>query len=200
MGQITEQEFDKRLAKVTDEAKDALELLRRFEITGPDLYAAAAKQVATFKSELDGVEKDRKELTDPLNKVVKALNAKAKPATTFLETAIQILKTKMGQWQFQEEARQRKALEEAAAKAQAGDVAAAQAALVHVESQVPKVAGTSSREDWDFRITNEAQIPREFLTPDLARIRAYVKAAKSPNAIPGVEAFPVKVISTRGAA
>jgi uncharacterized phage infection (PIP) family protein YhgE len=199
MAQLTEQEFDKRLAKVTAESKDALELLRRFTIQTPDQYQSAAEQVAVFKAEFDGIEKDRRELTDPLNQVVKKLNAKAKPATTFLETAIKLLKQAMAQWQFAEEERQRKALAEAQAKAQAGDIAGATLALAHVESQTPKVAGTSVRSDWDFKITNPDLIPREFLTPDEAKIRAYVKAAKRPDAIPGVEAFETKIISTRAA-
>lgn len=67
-----------------------------------------------------------------------------------------------------------------------------------VEAPV-KLAGVSTRQDWDFEITDEDAIPREFLVVDEKKIRAYVKAMKSDAKIPGVRVFAKDVIAARAA-
>lgn len=61
----------------------------------------------------------------------------------------------------------------------------------------PKVEGVSFRDDWDFEIENAALIPREYLTPDLVRIRGVVKAMKASTNIPGVKVIPKQIASVR---
>lgn len=74
------------------------------------------------------------------------------------------------------------------------------APLVVVQSSVPKVAGLSSRETWDFEVTDASLIPREYLAVDMVRIRGVVKALKGSTSIPGVRAFAVKTMAvTTGA-
>ncbi len=199
MAKVTEEQLDKRIALVTKEAADELTFLRSFTVDSSDVYTDAATQVAKLKKELDGIEEERRSFTDPLNDVVKRINAKVKPATTFLDTAIRLLRSAMGAFEMREEVRQRKELEAAAELARKGDVAAASVALSRVESETPKVAGMSSREDWDFEIVDASKLPPEFLQPNEKAIRAFVKAAKRADALPGVRAFPVKVFSQRSA-
>ena len=55
-----------------------------------------------------------------------------------------------------------------------------------VEKTVPKIAGQTMREDWDFEIINEALIPREYLMLDLVAIRAAVKSQKNRTNIAGI--------------
>lgn len=43
-------------------------------------------------------------------------------------------------------------------------------------AEVPKVSGTVAKVRWDFLVVHEAGISREYLIPDLAKIRAVVKA------------------------
>jgi hypothetical protein len=57
-----------------------------------------------------------------------------------------------------------------------------------IPSTVPK-SKTIIPQNWDFEITNEALIPREFMIPDDKSIRALVKAQKSKTRIPGIRAF-----------
>lgn len=112
------------------------------------------------------------------------------------------------------EAERRAAEEAAKAAAAAGDEEAAAAAQVQatvlaaeaevVEHLAPavveapvKLAGIATRQDWDFEITDEAAIPREFLIVDEKKVRAYVKAMKSDAKIPGVRVFAKDVISAR---
>lgn len=53
----------------------------------------------------------------------------------------------------------------------------------------PVVAGITRREEWDFEITDANAIPREYLVPDMARIRGVVKSLKGDTNIPGVRAY-----------
>ncbi|MCC6310394.1 MAG: hypothetical protein IT345_05705 [Trueperaceae bacterium] len=70
--------------------------------------------------------------------------------------------------------------------------------VVIVEKAVPKVAGLSSRETWTFQIVDETKIPREFLVPDLTKIRGVVRAMKSATNIPGVRAYAEKSYASGG--
>lgn len=86
---------------------------------------------------------------------------------------------------------ERKALEEAAAKE-------AQIIPPPVVPEKPKTDGLTLRENWTFEIVDESQIPREYLVPDLAKIRKVVMALKNKTNIPGVRVFnqPI-VVKTR---
>lgn len=61
----------------------------------------------------------------------------------------------------------------------------------------PKVEGVSFRDDWDFEIVTAALIPREYLTPDLVRIRGVVKAMKAATNIPGVKVIQKRIAAVR---
>lgn len=54
---------------------------------------------------------------------------------------------------------------------------------------VPKVDGVSYREEWKWRVLNEALVPREFLCLDESKIGRYVRAMKKTGSIPGVEIY-----------
>lgn len=59
--------------------------------------------------------------------------------------------------------------------------------------ELPKPEGLGFRDLWCFEITNEAQIPREFLMPDETKIGRVVRALMSSTNIPGVRVFSRKV-------
>ena len=100
-----------------------------------------------------------------------------------------------------------KRLSEASAMEAAGDAAAASDHLakpvtvepVVLQKETPKVEGVSFRENWSFRIVNEAAIPREFMVADLKKIGAYAKAMKSAGKIEGVEIYSERNVTTRAA-
>lgn len=56
-----------------------------------------------------------------------------------------------------------------------------------VTPSVPKAKGISTREVWDFEITDEKAVPREYLAVDLSKIRKVVAAMKGDTNIPGVK-------------
>ena len=100
------------------------------------------------------------------------------------------------------------ALRDALALEAQGNVEAAEAVLAHpapapiryaapapVAPRTASVAGVTTRIDWDFRITNETLIPREYLLVDESAIRNVGKATKGRAKIPGVEFFPRAVVA-----
>jgi CRISPR/Cas system CMR-associated protein Cmr5 small subunit len=55
--------------------------------------------------------------------------------------------------------------------------------------------GISMRETWLFRISDPTKIPKEYLSIDMAKIGAVVRALKGATNIPGVEAYPQNTIA-----
>lgn len=127
--------------------------------------------------------------------------------------AEKIVKGRMLDWQRAEQARadreareaeaeaQRLAEEEQLAAAEAAEKAgnAAQAEAIISEPAIvapvvprpaaPKVAGISIRTTWKFEITNAAEVPRQFMSPDRQKIGATVRAMKGSVKIPGVRIY-----------
>jgi len=58
-----------------------------------------------------------------------------------------------------------------------------------IESKVEETAGISMRKNWKFEIIDENKIPRAYLTPDLKKIGAHVRALKEDCKIDGVKVF-----------
>lgn len=82
--------------------------------------------------------------------------------------------------------------EKAAAIAQQAAMTVAQI----VRTDPPKIAGQSVREVWSFHIEDEALIPRQYLEPDMSKIRRYVGAMKADAQIPGVRIWSEKRIAS----
>lgn len=60
-----------------------------------------------------------------------------------------------------------------------------------------KLAGISTRKDWDFEIINPALIPIEYMIVDEKKIRGVVKALKEQAKIPGVRVFSKDTMAVR---
>jgi hypothetical protein len=59
-----------------------------------------------------------------------------------------------------------------------------------VATAPPKIAGVYSATTWTFDITDESQVPREYLMLDLKKIGAVVRAMKDKTSIAGITARP----------
>jgi hypothetical protein len=105
-----------------------------------------------------------------------------------------------------EEDRLRKLAEQAAEEArlaeaiqleEEGDTEGAQVVLDEVPAYipppiVPKLAtgqGIAMKTNWKFRVVDPAQIPREYLTPDMVKIGGVVRSMRDSVKIPGVEIY-----------
>lgn len=107
--------------------------------------------------------------------------------------------------QAEQEATAGRAAEAARLRAQAESVEAAAAAKVEkfedraaqvvapVATQAaPKVSGVSIATVWDFEITDDKQVPREYCDVNETRIRKVVQAMQGNTNIPGVRVFQKK--------
>lgn len=157
------------------------------------------------KARVDLLEIARTRLVKPLNDHVKMINAEFKGVVTPIEDAIKSIKLGISAYRQSEDmkaAEEQKALLEQEAKlaARQGDVAGIQEiakAHAEVEAAAPSIVRTqtgkaSFRTDPKFEIVDATQIPREFLMPDEAKIRAYARETKGNGTIQGVRIWNEK--------
>jgi hypothetical protein len=123
------------------------------------------------------------------------------------EEALRKAELERAQAEAREEA-QRLALEDALALEEIGDSRGAEAVLANpapvpvryvapapVDAQVAQVKGVGVTMVWDFRIVDEAVIPREYMLVNEAAIRNIGKATKGKAKVAGVEFFEVPQVS-----
>lgn len=68
-----------------------------------------------------------------------------------------------------------------------------------VERETPRIAGTSFREVWKFEVTDPAQVPRQYLAVDEAKVRKVVQALKGDAEIPGVRIWSERQLASSAA-
>ena len=195
-------------------------------ITTPAEYEAGAGLLKEIKSRIVLLDDKRKEMTRPLDESKKRILDLFRGPIDNYEKAKQFImralvsyqaeqekkrreeEAKMRELAQKEEERQKKLLEKQAVKAEArGDIDRAEelrskkeevfAPAVIVESNVPKVAGTASRANWKFEITNAKEVPPEYWMLDLQKIGATVRATKGTLPITGVRIYEEQTIISR---
>jgi len=63
----------------------------------------------------------------------------------------------------------------------------------------PKVEGLVHKfKPWDYRIVDESKLPRQYLTPDITKIRGVVRAMGEQTNIPGIEVYREKTVAVSG--
>lgn len=97
------------------QAEQFLSTARSLAVTDQATMAAAAKYLTENKGEQKRLETQRRDMVDPLNEVVKKINALYKPVTDMLTQAETIVKRAIGGYQQEQE----RIAREAAAKAEA---------------------------------------------------------------------------------
>ena len=66
-----------------------------------------------------------------------------------------------------------------------------------VSIDTPRVAGISTRESWDYEITDESKLPREYLMADHKKIASIVRSFKTATNIPGVRVFQKQTLASK---
>lgn len=71
--------------------------------------------------------------------------------------------------------------------------------LKHFEAsnEAPKIEGITYSETWDGEVIDPALLPREYLVPDMKKLKELTKVLKEAMCIPGWKAKSVKTISVR---
>ena len=186
-------------------------------------YENSAQDLKKVKDKYKELDELRKSMTAPLDESKRKIMGFFKKPLDFLEKAKQKIEFVMKKFQREQEIKrqeeedrlaslQRKEAEKlharaekAAEKGQSEKAEALQQQALETEivrpivvSEVPKIAGISSRTNWKFMIENVDLIPRKYMTPDLLRIGELARATKGTLKIPGVKFYKeIGIISRR---
>nr|WP_294525808.1 hypothetical protein [uncultured Rhodopila sp.] len=155
-----------------------------------------------------------------MNEAIKTINDWFRGPAVTVQTAIDLYKREMGEFEQREQAEIRRQADEAARVARVereelerralsaidkGQTEKAETLLARAEEVTPvkpdlapvKAAGMGFGEAWEFEIIDAAAIPREFLKVDEAKIGQYVRAMKQSAKIAGVRFFSRPKVSVR---
>lgn len=191
----------KEIAPVKQKVGQALVAVREMTIKSPEDFEAGVELGNKIKLVYKAVTQRKEAITKPLNEALKSARELFKPLESDLDTAETELKKKMLDFKADE----RKKAEEAQAKIEArvekGTLKPETAIRKTQEVQasvtdktVATSTGAKATEKFvtEYVIVDETKIPREFLVPDMAKIK---EAMKSGVAVAGVEARKKAVMS-----
>ncbi len=191
----------KEIAPVKAKVNQALVAVRGLVIKSAEDFNAGVELGNKIKLVSKAVTQRKEAITKPLNEALKSARDLFRPLENDLDSAETELKSKM--LAFKEE--ERKALAETQAKAEASvekGTMKPETALRKVQDAKANVTdktvetstGAKATEKFvtEYVIVDETAIPREFLVPDMAKIK---EAMKSGVAVAGVEARKKSVMS-----
>lgn len=184
--------------------KDVNEFLYEYQevnIQTADDYTKAGDILKMVQQRIKKVEIKRKEYTDPLEQTKKKIIADFKGITEPLESFVEEVKKKMIEWYKLDQKRrdeEQKKIESEALK-QAKEEGKLEVVVPVVNEVKKSHYGESStstvKKTWTFKIVDENQIPRQFLTIDAVKIRAAIKEGE--RLIGGIEIYQEENLSIR---
>jgi hypothetical protein len=201
--------FDGALADVQRQKLDAARLEVIKNDTDYELYAAKLKDAKAREKTL---ESGYEQHASPLNVALRAVRDFWNPARDIVKQECTLRARVLGEYQAnklreqrrlqmkadEEAAKQRKALELKASKAEERGntdkaIALTQMAVSTVapviRTDAPKIAGQSVREVWMFQIEDASLIPRQYLMPDEKKLGQLARMMKAEAKLPGVRFY-----------
>lgn len=161
-------------------------------INSEDTNKAATDQLSEIKKAQKLIEIEKQKVLGPLNEAVKAERDRWRPIENFASEAESIIKTKMLGWynvvrKKAEEERQRiendaRIKKAATIEKKMEEVKVEQQKAAPVVVKTESGGGSQIKKIQVFKIHDEKLIPREFLTPDVQKIK---QAIKDGRAVPG---------------
>jgi len=183
---------------VTDESIALAAHCDQVVIQNKSQYEEAADILMEIKTRAKAVETTRTNITKPLLAAKREIDKLFKAPAQHFKKAETGIKRGMLTYAREMEEKARRLEEEARALAEKKDATITEVrdALVQAttETKTPKVSGIVTRKVMRFEIEDANQLPREFLKPDEAKIKAAVKAG---IAISGVRVWQEEEISAR---
>lgn len=207
---------------VTGEISELEQFAASYQITTDVEYTAGAADLQRVKAAQKRLEETRTAITGPMNAALKRVNEFFRAPADKLVTVERTIKSRLVAYADEQERQRREAqlkadeaarkerekLEAQAAKAAAAgktekaeqlEVRAATVVAPVVNREPPKIAGITTREVWKFEITDPAQVPREYLVVDEARVRKVVQALKGDTRIAGVRVYSERALAAGAA-
>jgi hypothetical protein len=176
--------------------------VRAIICTTPDDYTFADAVLTDLVQKKDAVVAMRKQATVPLYQVVRTIESWFKPVVVALESGERHLKSEMGRYRLELDARELAAREAAAVAAETGDSAGMLDSInaANAIAAAPADARATVRYVWAVKRIAADLVPREWLVPDVARINALAREtpgdADAPI-VPGVVFEKVAQIGAR---
>ncbi len=189
---ISEKEDVRLLMKTVNTASSWAEKL---VVKTPEQEETAIKAVSRLKAELKRGDALRKFFTEPLNEQVKKINALFMPQLKALEAAEAAIKGKMSAYQMALAEKAEAKKDKIEEKIQKNEITLEQGVkkldgVKEPEKTVRTEAATTTYvTTYSVEIENETLIPRDYLMPDLAKIKTVALAfhkAQQPQ-IPGIK-------------
>lgn len=175
------------------QAKDAeasLTFIKSMPVVTNEEYGVAVKLCADVKDRHSAIDEKRKSWVEPLNAVVKDINKTLGVPLNFYAEAETVLKAKIIELNTSRTAEISRLRKESSEASKAGDTEKAEALIAQAEEiEVPKLDGLGTGETWMGEVEDEKQIPREYMIPDLKKLKALTKNKKVDPEIPGWRAY-----------
>lgn len=196
--------FNRPPATLQKNAQDALATAKAYVIDCPEMYELAAGELQQIKALQKGVEKQRTDITGPMNAALKAVNALFKAPSDWLDQAEAVLKRSMLGYQQAEEAKRREAqrIAEAAAAAERARIAAAAAAAeaaARAEAEALRKQAEEAKKQGDIesaaRLASQAESRVEegaVTVQELAQTKELISAPTVEKAIPKVSGLSMR--------
>lgn len=198
--------FSRPPATLQKSAQDALATAKSYVIDCPDMYEMAAGELQQIKTLQKGVEKQRTDITGPMNTALKAVNSLFKGPSDWLDQAETILKRAMLTYQQAEEAKRREAqrIAEAAAAAErariAADAAAAEA-TARAEAEALRKRSEEAQKQGDTeaaaRLASQAESRVEegaVAVQELRQTKDLVSAPTAERSVPKVSGLSTRKV------
>lgn len=183
-------EAEQKVSALAVVSKPVLDWKKISKLDSAPEYSRACEVLTAVKEKLNEAEKERKQIVDPLNGVVKHVNAKFKPYTEALKDIEGHLKFLVVGYLEEQRAlavklaeKEAKAAEKKGAKQLAEDIR--EHALTSMP--VPASSAVSFRKRWAYKVVDAKKVPREYLCVDSDAVNAAIKAGE--REIPGLEIY-----------
>ena len=164
-----------------------------FTVNSKDDMEAGNALLKEVKAVSDVITERKEKIVRPLMASLASVRDLFKPLEITLDTAKKDIKAKMLAWQIEEDARIAKEEDRIAKRIEKGTMKAETAVskLEQLKESAPK---SNIRILVKVRVVNEAEIPREYLVPDLKKITEAI--IQHGLVVPGAEKYEEKSIVT----
>lgn len=198
--------FQRPPATLQKSAQDALATAKSYVIDCPDMYEMAAGELQQIKTLQKSVEKQRTDITGPMNAALKAVNVLFKAPSDWLDQAEQVLKRSMLTYQQEEQRKQREAqrIAEAAVAAERARIAqeaAAAQARADAEAEALRQQAEQAKRTGDVesaaRLASQAESRAEegaVAVQELAQTKELISAPTVEKTVPKVSGISTRKV------
>jgi len=185
------------LQETASDLEETLQMVREYKLENKSDIDFAGESLAEVKRQWLMLENRRKSATKPINSSLKEINSWFKAPQTALRKIEQAWKIKLSESAQEAKERQISLLDEARQAHNSGDTEGTRFAMIQAADAPVEVEGVNFREIWRFEVIDVDKLPRKFMTPDLVKIGAHIKAHKDDSDLPGVRAYKEITVASK---